>query len=213
MSEFDYSKVPVESLESLRNRLNQVHLSLRKLADQVNHNIRNPNKAKLPNYAQFQNQFHVLITQLQSIASILTNDDDILKRTNAYPLPNFPTTEQEALVTTLLRKKPLPEVEGWMKDAIGRGALQETDLEKDEAFVKWCAETVQDLRDEFQFYGFHSQQELAFLETEEGKREAQRKRDLELEQEEEKMRTTGGKQPLHPNKVLKFMYQGVLDDS
>lgn len=212
MSEFDHSKVPVEALESLRNRLNQVHLSLRKLSDQVNHNLRNPHRTKLPNYAQFQNQFHVLITQLQSIASILSNDD-ILKRTNAYPLPNFPTTEHEALVTTLLRKKPLPEVEEWMKDAIGRGETRNTDLKQDEEFFRWCSETVQALRDEFQFYGFHSELELAFLETEEGKKDAQHKRDLELEQEEEKIRTTGGNMPLHPNKVLKFMCQGVLEEA
>ncbi|CUM66872.1 uncharacterized protein PRCAT00004556001 [Priceomyces carsonii] len=201
----DSSQVPVEVLESLRNKLNQVHLSLRKLSDQVNHSRYN-NKNSLPNHVPFQ----VLITQLHSISSILDNTGEVLKRTNVYPLPSFPTTQQEGLVTTLLRKKLLPEVEDWLDRAIEESEKGGVSIQKDDEFSQWCASTVQELRDEFQFYGFHTAEELDYLETEEGKKETHEANEKERQREELESSITGNKRPLHPNQVLKFMYRGVL---
>lgn len=203
------TQVPADSLESIRNRLNQVHLSLRKLAEQVNHHNRHPGKVKLPSYAHFQNQFQVLITQLYSIAQNLAANEDILKHSNAYPIPSFPTTQQEGLVTTLLRKKALPDVDEWIASV--DGANNATNLQKDDLFAQWCFAKVQELRDEFQFYGFHTVQELDHMETPEGKHELEVKKKQESDKDEDSLKiTAGGSTPLTPNQVQKFMYQGVI---
>ena len=65
----DFSQIPYDVLESIRNRLNQIRQSLTKLADQINNHNRHPQKIKLPSYLYFQNQFQVLITQLMSITN------------------------------------------------------------------------------------------------------------------------------------------------
>lgn len=204
----DTSQIPSDSLESIRNRLNQVHLSLRKLADQINHHNRHPTKVKLPNYAHFQNQFQVLITQLQLIAQNLSTNDDLLKHSNVHPTPSFPTTQQEGLVTTLLRKKPLPEVDEWveraLKSDVGVGFHDE--------FSQWCFAKVQELRDEFQFYGFHTVEELDFMETPEGKAQSEKNNEIEAKKDRaESTITAGGKKGFTPNQVHKFMYQGLLE--
>ncbi|EGW33037.1 uncharacterized protein SPAPADRAFT_137547 [Spathaspora passalidarum NRRL Y-27907] len=211
----DFSQIPTDSLESIRNRLNQIHLSLRKLADQINGHNRHPNKIKLPSYSHFQNQFQVLITQLTSIASILYSNEDLLRNTNVYPVPNFPTSAQEGLLTTLLRKKALPEVDEWTTTALAKSesesAQTSMNLQKYDELAQWCFAKVQELRDEFQFYGFHTVEELDFLETTEGKKEAQEKKELENQREELEIKlTAGNKKGLHPNQVLKFMYQGQI---
>lgn len=199
-----------DSLEALRNRLNQVHLSLRKLADQIDYHNRFPGTSKLPTYGQFQNQFHVLITQLHSITSILENNEDMLRNTNVYPLPAFPTSQHEGLVTTLLRKKPLPEVDNWIEEAIDKSKSLNINSQIDDEFAQWCSGKIQELRDEFQFYGFLSTEELEHLETDEGKREAQAKKDIEREREDLELSVTAGEKTMHPNQVLKFMCQGKL---
>ncbi|KAG7660570.1 MED8 [[Candida] subhashii] len=208
----DFSQIPTDSLESIRNRLNQIHLSLRKLADQINGHNRHPNKIKLPTYSHFQNQFQVLITQLSSIAAILNSNEDLLKNTNAYPTPTFPTSAQEGLLTTLLRKKALPEVDEWITSALNKSDSDDKiSLAKRDELAQWCFAKVQELREEFQFYGFHTMEELDYLETPQGKLEAQEKKEVENKREEQELKiTTGGKKGLHPNQVLKFMYQGQI---
>lgn len=209
--DIDNSQVPIDSLESIRNRLNQVHLSLRKLSDQINHHNRHPNKVKLPNYVQFQNQFQVLLTQLHTITSDLGNNDEILKNTNVYPLPAFPTTQQEGLITTLLRKKPLPEVDEWIEDALNKRGNELVNIQKDDEFAQWCSAKAEDLREDFQFYGFNSVEELEHLNSEAGKKEAEQRKGLEQQKIDADLKITdGGKKGLDPNRVLKFMYQGVL---
>lgn len=210
-SDIDVSQIPMDTLESIRNRLNQVHLSLRKLADQINHHNRHPNKVKLPNYGQFQNQFQVLLTQLHTITSNLENNDEVLKNTNVYPLPSFPTTQQEGLVTTLLRKKPLPEVDEWIESAMSKRNDEHINIQKDDEFAQWCLTKVEELREEFQFYGFNSVEELEYLDTSEGKAETEKNKELEKEKLDQELKITDGESKgLHPNEVLKFMYQGVL---
>lgn len=199
-----------DSLEALRNRLNQVHLSLRKLADQIDYHNRFQGKSRLPTYGQFQNQFHVLITQLHSITSILESNEDVLRNSNAYPLPIFPTSQHEGLVTTLLRKKPLPEVDTWIEEALEKSKSLNINSQADDQFAEWCSAKIQELRDEFQFYGFLSAEELEYLETEQGKREAQIKKDIEREREDIELSVTAGEKPMHPNQVLKFICQGKL---
>lgn len=201
----------MDALESLRNRLNQVHISLRKLSEQINYANRFQEKSKLPTYGQFQNQFHILLTQLHSITNIIENNQEALRNSNAFPLPSFPTTQHEGLLTTLLRKKPLPEVETWIDEAIEKSKELNINSEVDDEFCQWCLSQIQSLREEFQFYGFLSTNELEALETEQGKLESEKKKEIEREKQDYELKITGGKKPMNPNHVLKFMFQGKLE--
>lgn len=200
----------MESLELIRNRLNQVFQSLRKLSEQISYSNRNP-KAKLPSYLNLLSQFQVLITQLQTIAAQLDANDQILKTTNVYPIPSFPTTQHEGLVTTLLRKKPLPEVDEWIDAAISESKAFKLPIQKDDEFAEWCHAKVKELEEHFKFDGFHSKAESEFLKTEEGQKEQQKKNAAEAERETKEMAIVGTKPPLNPNTVLKFMNRGVLE--
>lgn len=153
------SDIPVDSLELIRNRLQQVHQLLRKLADQIHATNRNP-KARLPSYQNLHSQFQVLITQLSSIATQLHANEDILRSTNAYPAASFPTTQHEGLVTTLLRKKPLPEVDSWIDNAIAESSAFKVPVEDDNEFAEWCHSKVKELESEFTFDGFYYEGEL-----------------------------------------------------
>ncbi|KAI5955926.1 MED8 [Candida jiufengensis] len=213
----DFSQIPIDALEQIRNRLNQIHLSLRKLVEQINGHNRHPSKIKLPTYIHFQNQFQVLITQLTSIANILYQNEDLLLKTNVYPTVNFPTSQQEGLLTTLLRKKALPEVDEWINlslsaiEEIEKTEKKQIDFEKNDEFNARCLMEIQNLREDFQFYGFHTIEELNYMETPEGKAEAKLKKDQENEKEEiEYNITLGGKKSLHPNQVMRFLCQGQL---
>lgn len=201
----------MDTLEALRNRLNQVHISLRKLSDQILHASKLSDSSKTPSYGQFQNQFHILVTQLHSITNILENEQQILQNANVYPLPTFPTSHQEGLLTTLLRKKPAPEVETWIQEAIDISKLLNVDPQKDDEFCQWCLNQLQTLRNEFQFYGFLSTKELRYLETEQGKLEADRKKDIERSKQDFDLNITNGKKPLDVNSVQKFLHQGKLE--
>lgn len=205
-----YDQVPIDALELIRNRLNQVFQSLRKLSEQISHSTRNP-KAKLLSYLSLLSQFQVLITQLQTIAAQLDANEDILRNTNAYPIPTFPTTQHEGLVTTLLRKKPLPDVDEWIDAAIAESASFRLPIEKDDEFAEWCHAKVKEVEEAFTFEGFHSEAELKHLETEEGKIEQERKRAAEEERQKRENEIVAGKAGLHPKVVLKFMNLGVLD--
>lgn len=203
------NQIPVDSLELIRNRLNQVYQSLRKLSEQINYHNRNPAKAKLPSYLNLQSQFQVLITQLQTIASQLDANDDVLKSTVAYPLPTFPTTQHEGLVTTLLRKKPLPEVDEWIDAAIAESESFKLPIHKDDDFAEWCYAKVKELEEAFNFDGFHSEAELQYLETPEGQEESKKKKEAELEKE--RLEVSIAETPLNPNQVFQFMNRGVLE--
>lgn len=197
------NNIPVDSLELIRNRLNQVYQSLRKLADQINYSNRNP-KLKLPGYLALHGQFQVLITQLQTIATQLDSNSDVLRSTNAYPLPNFPTTHQEGLLTTLLRKKPLPAVDEWIDGALSESSNFKLPTQKDDEFAEWCHAITKELEEAFNFDGFQTEQDLTSS-MDEVKTEAERKR------EEEAARIERGSVgvPMKPEQVMRFMTRGV----
>lgn len=217
VEKFDTSSIPLETLETIRNRLNQVHLSLRKLFDQLNHHNRHPTKVRYPSYQSLQSQFQILLTQLHTLTSILDSNDEQLKSTNVYPLPTFPAAQQENLLTTLLRKKPLPEIDEWIDNAIlkckqlNESTTQSSALLRQvDEFAQWCSAKVEELQEEFHFYGFQTAQELEYSTTEEGEKEKIEKAALESKRtEEERAITDGDKKPLTPNQILKFMFQDV----
>lgn len=203
------NSIPVDSLELIRNRLNQVYQSLRKLADQINYSNRNP-KAKLPGYLTLHGQFQVLITQLQTIAAQLDANDDVLKATNAYPLPSFPTTQHEGLLTTLLRKKPLPEVNEWIDAALTESSTFKLPIQKDDEFAEWCHAKTKELEEAFNFEGFQTEQELAYAQSEEGQAaEAKKKADEKARESLEASIVNGP--AMQPNQVMRFMTRGVSE--
>lgn len=202
--------VPMDALELIRNRLSQTHQLLRKLADQINHHTRNPQRVKLPSYLSLLSQLQVLVTQLATLASQLDGNDDLLKLSNAYPLPSFPTTQHEGLATTLLRKKPLPDVDEWIDNAIRELELFKLPILKDDDFAEWCHSKIKELEDEFTFEGFHFESELQHLESEAGQKEQQEKQKELAEKQKEEAAVVSGS-PLSPNQVLRFMSRGTLD--
>lgn len=193
--------VPTEVLEVIRNRLNQVHLSLRKLLDQVQSHNRRTGSSKMPSYGQFQNQFQVILTQMHTIMTNLDSHDELLGNLNAYPLPNFPTSAHEGLITTLLRKKPLPEVDEWIDGAIKKSQEKNLSLQKEDEFAQWCSVVVEELRDEFQFYGFGKITEGQEAASSQGTAAAKK---------EERENVAGEQAGLHPNQVLSFTCKGYF---
>lgn len=95
----------MDSLESLRSRLAQVSHSLHLLNAQL--------QPDLPPPPALHAQFLVLLSQLHSLAAALHAQQPVLEGMLAHPTPAFPLREHENLLTTLLRKKPSPQVEAW----------------------------------------------------------------------------------------------------
>lgn len=153
----DVTSVPVHELEALRLRLTQLTHSLNGLQGQIQH-------AHLPSWPALHGQFNVILTQLTSLSATLSTHSEVLSKTVTYPLPNFPTVTQQGLLTTLLRKKNLPEVEEWIKE--GEEMAKDIDLSKDDEFCRWANKMVEEFRDEHQWSGFLTTKEL-----EEGKQD------------------------------------------
>lgn len=106
------------------------------------------------------------------------------------------------MLTTLLRKKAAPEVDEWINNSKAIMENKNLNLLKDDELITWCLATIQDLRDEFQFYGFHTVDELDYMETPQGKQEAKEKKDKEHERDQAELKiTSGGKKSLH---LIKF---------
>lgn len=166
----------------------------------------------MPGFSSLSSQLQVLVTQLQTIASQLDANADILRLSNAFPLPEFSTTQHEGLVTTLLRKKPLPEVDEWIDIAIAESEkYDDLPLEKEDEFAEWCHSKVKELEAQYQFDGFQEAAEIQKLETEEGKAEQKREKDAAEERESRIRKIEGTAKPLLPELVLKFMSRGILD--
>ncbi|CCK68045.1 RNA polymerase II mediator complex subunit MED8 KNAG_0A03640 [Huiozyma naganishii CBS 8797] len=104
----DFSGVPTQALDAVRMRVAQLTHSLRRVRDDLS-------KSELPQWYSLQAQLNVTLSQLMSVTSTLEHYYETLDSTVIYPLPNFPTTSHENLLTTLLRKKFPPDVEEWIK--------------------------------------------------------------------------------------------------
>lgn len=155
----DVTAVPVQELEALRLRLTQLTHSLNGLQGQIQ-------QAHLPSWPSLQGQFNVILTQLTSLSTTLASHIEILSKTVSYPLPSFPTVTQQGLLSTLLRKKNLPEVEEWIKE--GEDMAKDIDKSKDEEFCKWASEMVESLRENHQWSGFLTMEEMEQGKQDEG---------------------------------------------
>lgn len=186
----DFSSVPVASLESLRLRLTQLTHSLAKLSDAMQQS------QSLPHWSSLQNQFNVILSQLTSLSRTLDSNYDLLRGTNVFPTVEFPTTQQEGLLTTLLRKKPLPEVSEWINDSYGRS--EASDVRRDDEFSSWCIGASEEAMKGFTFEGYRTHKEID-AEEELGSEFAQEGSD----------ESPGPVPGLSLNQMLRFVYQGA----
>lgn len=159
---YDFSGVPAQALDAVRMRLSQLTHSLSKLRDDMS-------KAELPQWHSLQAQLTVILTQLSSFTSTLQHFEESLDSTIPYPLPNFPTTAHETMLTTLMRKKQIPEVEAWIKDAIDSSGIDlntdniqdiERQIQNDKEETKWALDFVNNERDNYSFQGLYTANKL-----------------------------------------------------
>ncbi|KAK9324592.1 mediator of RNA polymerase II transcription complex subunit 8-domain-containing protein [Lipomyces orientalis] len=113
----DAAAVPVDSLESVRQRLSQLTHWLNRLQALVQ-------QPTLPPWHTLHSQFAIVLKQLAALSHTLNQHADTLRATNAYPLPSFPVVQETGLLTTLLRKRVEPEVDEWIKVGADEGAAQ-----------------------------------------------------------------------------------------
>lgn len=96
-------------------------------------------------------------------------------------------------MTTLLRKKPLPEVTEWVEES----KKKSTDilLKDDEDLTDWAVNATVDQRKNYEFKGFHTKKELDDGDNEDN--------DINV--------TEDISRPRHSvDELLKFMYEGTM---
>ncbi|QLG70630.1 hypothetical protein HG535_0A05710 [Zygotorulaspora mrakii] len=140
----NFDGVPSQALDAVRMRAAQLTHSLKRIRDELS-------RAELPQWHSLQSQVNVTLSQLMSLTSTLQHFQDTLDSTVVFPLPNFPTTSHEGLLTTLLRKKYTPEVDEWIASAREAADLDQSILDpqaidkllKDEKDVtEWALQTL-----------------------------------------------------------------------
>jgi len=83
----------------------------------------------------------LLLSHLNSLTSTLQNPrfSQDLKSTAVFPQTNFPVRSNETILTSLLRRKLLPEDEEWERQ--GRETAERIphiDTEREDEFIEWC---------------------------------------------------------------------------
>lgn len=158
----NFDGVPPQAVDAVRMRLAQLTHSLRRIRDELS-------RAELPQWYTLQSQLNVTLSQIMSVTSTLQHFQGILDTTMIYPLPNFPTTSHEGLLTTLLRKKNIPEVDELMATAKDMSDLDlnktetrevEKSLENDRDISKWCLQTLVNEYRKHDFRSFREDEEV-----------------------------------------------------
>ncbi|CAL9737257.1 mediator of RNA polymerase II transcription subunit 8 [Monosporozyma servazzii] len=140
--QIDYHGIPSQALDAVRMRLAQLIHSLKRIRDELA-------KPELPQWYSLQSQLNITLQQLLSVTSTLEHFQETLDTSIIYPLPQFPTTSHENLLTTLLRKKYTPEVDDWLKasreaaeidvHSLTENKIKEI-LQTDKDITKWALE-------------------------------------------------------------------------
>ena len=83
----------------------------------------------------------LLLSHINSLTTTLQSPrfSQDLKSTVVYPNTTFPVRSHETILTSLLRRKLLPEDEEW--EAQGKAiaeSLQHVDPEREDEFIEWC---------------------------------------------------------------------------
>ncbi|KAG5437381.1 hypothetical protein PCANB_000812 [Pneumocystis canis] len=190
-------KIPLNILESLRNKAFQLLHSLRHFLNIIDHSD------PLPPWPVFISNLNILLSNIDSI-SLLLQESNILKETLVFPSSNFPVRQQEGLLTTLLRKKVIPEVEEWEAE----GSLLGSNIEEDTSFYNWAKNVVIQEKEKRNWEGYYTREEELAENKNENKsfnyentlQEIRKKRKLQEEEERVKM-----------NDILSFMRTGKLE--
>ncbi|KAH3902205.1 RNA polymerase II mediator complex subunit MED8 SCDLUD_002020 [Saccharomycodes ludwigii] len=188
--DYDYSDVPSQELDAIRIKIAQVTVSLTKVRDDINKPL------TVQQWHSLNAKLTLLLTQLNSLTKILKHYEYILDSAIIYPLPNFPTTAHEGLLTTLLRKKKVPEVDEWINDARrnASNSCTRTDLEKDRELSKWYLSVLHEQRSKI----ISNKNDDNITES------------FEQKVNEPVIKNIKPKQPFNPNDVLKFIYAGTV---
>ncbi|AET40900.1 RNA polymerase II mediator complex subunit MED8 Ecym_7044 [Eremothecium cymbalariae DBVPG len=201
---YDFSNVPVQAFDAVRMKLAQLTHSLSKIRDDLS-------KADLPQWYSLQSQLTVTLTQLSSLNSTLQHFEELLDSTVPYPLPHFPTTAHEGLLTTLMRKKQIPEVEAWIKDAIDHSGIDinnenQEDLEKfiqkDKAITNWALDFINHEHSNYSFQGLYTAEDLS-----------NGAGDSKIPLYRSTTFKTKNVSPFSIDSVLKYIYQGSTNES
>lgn len=195
----NFDGVPSQALDAVRMRSAQLTHSLRRIRDELS-------KAELPQWYSLQAQLNVTLSQLMSLTSTLHHFQDTLDSTVVYPLPNFPTTSHEGLLTTLLRKKNIPEVDEWISSAKESSDLDlkisdardvDKSLQDDKDITKWALQTFVSEFEKYNFKGLHTQEEI----------------DLDISDNAMDSSVNNGRKPIKPfdvDDILRFTYKGEI---
>ncbi|KAL6945061.1 hypothetical protein ACO0QE_002505 [Hanseniaspora vineae] len=136
---YDYAAVPAQELDAIRMKLSQLTSSLSKIKEDIGKPM------AFQQWHSLNAKITLLLTQLSSLSRTLQHYEYALNSLLIYPLPNFPTTAHESLLTTLLRKKNIPEVDEWIKDCkieTSSAAVQQERIREDDDLSKWCLSTL-----------------------------------------------------------------------
>lgn len=134
----DFTGIPVLTLESLRVRLSQLVHSLNTLSASVS-------GPQLPPWPALHQQFNVALLQLESVVSNLDVMPEATQRAVVFPTALFPSNSLNGLLTTLIRKKALPDVEEWFKQGEGMIESEEIDTAADDEFCDWALDTATEI--------------------------------------------------------------------
>lgn len=182
----EFKELPVVPLEQLRPRLTQLTHSLRKFEDSLRET------QPLPNWTTVQNQFNVILSQLTSFAKALDQNRAVLESTTVFPNYEFDTTQHEGLVTTLLRKKHLPEVDEWIDMT---ETVDQRTIDADDQMARQCYEAAVELLKEYVFGGY--------ITKEEGER------GVTVDELFVKQEGVSKEEPLPEGEINRLIYQGL----
>ncbi|RMJ24919.1 hypothetical protein PHISP_04228, partial [Aspergillus sp. HF37] len=98
----------LKTLEQSRQRLIQLTHSLGSLIASLN------TTDPLPSWPSLQTQSNIISSNLQTLSSHLTENQDLFGSLVAYPAPTYPTQAHGNILEQLLRTKLDPKVEEWV---------------------------------------------------------------------------------------------------
>ncbi|KAI9713745.1 MAG: hypothetical protein M1812_006583 [Candelaria pacifica] len=119
----------IKALEQTRQRLFQLTSNLASLQTSIH------TSDPLPSWTSLQTTATILQQNLLSLTQHLTTHSTLFSSLSIYPLPNFPSKPQEALLGQLLRKKLEPHIEDYVE--LGRSiATRLSNIQSDPTTVQ-----------------------------------------------------------------------------
>lgn len=111
-------------------------------------------------WTNIQSQFNVILQHMSLLSEALAANKSLLTNAVVYPLPNFPLTLQAGSLRSLLRKKPTPEVEEWVKEGRTKTIESGLKISQDEAFADFAVTVVEEELRKHEWKGFLSREQV-----------------------------------------------------